>query len=219
MKKAYENPEYIKLLFKKLNNSRVNYILIKNIGKELPNNLEVSKDIDILVWEEDKEKFHSVMNEIAVKINHPYSKLNGWSNLYGMPDFEFWRMNKGSDLIIDVSYRLCCKSLMPNYWIPLDNYIQEYLWNNKIFDRENDWYILDDNTEIVYLIVRSIFDKKVFIDSYKKEIMYLKNVVDICIVEKMLNLIFGKFTKCLLEKIFNDDYDTIYRTYIVFRDY
>ena len=215
----YEKSENIKLLFEELNKNNVKYVLTKNIENELPDKLMTYKDIDILVMEKDKEVFHNVIRRVARKINHPYSERYGWKNLYNMPEFEFWRMFKGKELIVDVTYRLCCKSLMPNLWIPLDDYIQEYLWENRKFDMVNNWWVLDDNTQFVYLVVRSILDKNSFSERYKKEIIERKNNIDKLIVANMFEVIFFKFTPLLMEMIDNDNYGDIYRKYVSFADY
>ena len=43
--------------FNALNKSALNYILLRNIGNELPAELLIGKDIDLLIKKTDEEKF------------------------------------------------------------------------------------------------------------------------------------------------------------------
>lgn len=205
--------------FELLNSNNIRYALIKNISNELPNNLKNGKDIDIVINLDDKKKFDSVMVKIGRKYIHPWGWENGWQNLYGLPKFEFWRLFCKDNVYIDVTYQLCCKSLMPNVWIPLDNYIQERIWSNRYFDKKNGWWILDNETQYVYCIVRCVFDKCVFSEAYINELECLSVVVDSDEVKKMLSLIFFGFTKQLLILIKNKKFHDIKNRYIEFNDY
>lgn len=215
----FEIEKNIRCFFDELNQSSIDYILIKNIGHELPGKLPVGKDIDILVNPADKELFRSKMKKIGRRINHPYSSYNGWTNLYGLPEFEFWRIFRSYDLIIDVTYQLCCMSLMPKTWLPLDKHIQESAWKNKVWNDELICWTLDNNTLYVYYLARCIFDKKSFSDKYLSELQHLKDSIDIKAVEKMLNFIFYKFTSRLLKLLQEEKYNDIRTEYLRFIDY
>ena len=215
----YENPQNIVDFFSKLNLSGIKYILIKNICDELPSKLVVGKDIDILVDLSDKALFHSFMKEYGRQIIHPYSKQNGWNTIYELPEFEMWRLFNGEELYIDVTYKLCCKSLMPMLWIPLDKSINEYLWNNKEYNKEKDYWELDKNTQFVYYIVRCVFDKKVFSEKYINMIELSKNDIDREIVLDFFDKIFFKFTPELMELIIEAKYDEIIHRYIAYNNY
>ena len=46
----------LKKIFKLLNEAEVNYILMRNLGNEIPSNLIIGKDIDILINRSEKTK-------------------------------------------------------------------------------------------------------------------------------------------------------------------
>jgi hypothetical protein len=215
----YESAENIKRFFKQINDSNVRYALIKNVDDELPERLPVSKDIDIIVHGDDVKNFHRFIKHIARKINHPYSVINGWSYLYGLPEFEFWRLFMGKDLYLDVTYKLCCQSTTPKTWLPLDSFIQEYLWNHIEYDELNNWFILDKNLRFVYYIVRCVFDKRVFSDRYKKTILKEKSGIDVGIIKKMFKPIFFRFTPTLIRLIEEEKFDEIRKAYLGFAEY
>jgi len=215
----YINSIYIKKLFEGLNNSGVVYALIKNVGKELPYNLMSGKDIDIIVHKDSMCQFHEYMDKIGRKIIHPLGKEYGWENLYGLDEFEFWRLNTFDDIYIDVTNKLCCHSLMPKKWIPLDNIIQMDLWKNKIFDINNNWWRMDDDVLFVYLVIRCVFDKKYFSPTYKSEIQNQLKSINEEIVVKYLRVVFFNFTEKLMLMLKNEEYDSIFNSYIKFREY
>lgn len=215
----YQDPEYINRFFDGMNKAGVVYVLIKNIGRELPNHLVKGKDIDIVVHTESKGVFHDYMKSIARNVIHPYGKEKGWHNIYGLGRFEFWRLKAADDIYIDVTEKLCCQSLMPKIWIPLDNHIQEAIWRNRIFDEKNNWWCMDDNVLYVYLIVRCVFDKKKFSSVYRKEIEALRHNIEQDIVLSYLKLVFFKFSSILLEMLDTKKYDQIIPMYMKFRDY
>ena len=44
-------------IFNILNESKLNYILLRNIGDELPSHLKIGKDIDVLIKKKDESNF------------------------------------------------------------------------------------------------------------------------------------------------------------------
>lgn len=219
MKIKYEDEYNIKNFFENINRAGIKYVLIKNISNELPCKLIIGKDIDILVCSSDKDKFNFFMKSQGRKVNHPYNRYNGWTNLYGLPEFEFWRLYRGSDLLIDVTYKLCCKGLMPKTWIPLDNLIQENAWANRWWNEDLLCWQLDIDTSYVYYIVRCIFDKKEFLDRYIFEIEKISEKIDESKVDKMLNCVFNKFTPKLKEMLQEKKYEEINQAYLRFESY
>lgn len=207
--------------FEKINESNISYILIKNIGNELPSNLADGKDIDILVNEVDVQKFSMFMESIGfIKQTCPYGRENGWQFLYGLREYDFWKHKEcEQNFYVDASFALACKSIMPNTWIPLDKSIQEYLWCNKKWDSKNNWWILDVNTRFVYYIVRSVFDKKIFNSLYISEIEKEINSIDEDIVVDMMRKIFFKATDCVWNNIKAKKYDCIIHDYLTFSEY
>lgn len=219
MMNNYINPNLINNFFAGLNQSGINYVLIKNVGDELPNRLKQGKDVDIVVHPDSKQAFHNYIKKIARQRVHPRGKECGWHNMYGLAQFEFWRLNAADDFYIDVTYQLCCHSLMPNIWIPLDNVIQIDIWKNKIFDKEKEWWKLDDNLLFTYLIVRCVFDKQVFSELYIQEIEKISEHIEVEKVKEYLKLVFFKFTEQLMCLIKDKEYSVIIESYLKFKDY
>lgn len=218
---TYIPAEFVQDFFSKLNNSNIEYVLIKNISDELPDKLEDGKDIDILVNEKYIKDFKKFMNSNNFKEKtHPYGKKNGWVFGYKLPKHQFWKLkNKDFKFFIDVCFKLCCKSLTPNIWIPLDNCINEDIWKNKVFDDKNNWWIMDDETTLVYMFCRAVFDKKEFKKGYISEIEKRKILLDSESVKHKLSKVFFKYTDLLISQAKSCDYDEIVKNYIAFRDY
>lgn len=216
---SYIENNIVHNFFNILNKRDIQYVLIKNIGNELPNKLVKGKDIDIVVFEEDKYDFENIMQRSHFFVQqHPWGKSNGWEFLYGLPEFQFWKL-ENHDLYIDVSFKLCCKSLMPQTWIPLHQKIQDRIWQEKEWDEKFNWWNMDNETRFIYYIVRCIFDKQLFNEKYieKIESSYLK--VDMNIVRELLEVIFFQYTERLLYFIKNKKYKEIRKDYITFSGY
>ena len=76
-------------IFTLLNEGKLNYILMRNINNEIPSNVEIKKDIDILVKYQDKVSFINFFKQNNFQqISHPH-KDNIF--LYGVEKFEFYK--------------------------------------------------------------------------------------------------------------------------------
>lgn len=95
---------------------------------------------------------------------------------------------------VDVSFKLCCQSLMPRTWIPLDKCINDSIWEKKCWDDSNKWWIMDDANMLVYLMARSVFDKCGFRIGYKTEIVKRLVLIDHDEVQNKLRSVFFAFT-------------------------
>jgi len=203
-------------IFKLLNENKVEYILIRNINNELPDNLEIGKDIDLLV--EDREKIVKILKKNNFKkITHPHQNN---IFLYGVEKFEFYKNDK--ELLFDLNFQIAVRSLDAGQWIPLDQKIQESTWKNKRFVQLEDdfgYWTLSYNDEFIILIARSIFDKREFQEGYIRRIDELKDKIDIEDVKEKMGLVFFKFTPYLLEMIEKKDYENIIKNYIQFKEY
>lgn len=221
MTTKYIENKIINGLFELLNTNNIQYVVIKNILDELPNKLPNGKDIDIIVKKEQKEKFNEIMKKSGYHIQtHPLGRENGWLFLYGLEEYQFWKLeNYNQDFLIDVSFKLSCKGLMPKTWIPLDHMIQKRVWENKVWDEVKQWWIMDLNTRFVYYLVRCIFDKKVFSEKYVQEIERVKNMISKDIVKDMLLLIFYGYTERLMDLVDRKCYHKIIKDYITFKEY
>ena len=206
-------------MFNLLNDHKVEYILTKNIAGQFPSQLKIDKDIDIIVHPKDYEQFKALMlNSGYERVVHPHGKEVGWQFLYGAHENIFFR-HVATSLIVDVYAELCTKSIAMNAWMPLDKSIQSSIWENKVWDEENRWWIMDDENMIVYLLTRSVFEKNNFSDAYISEIEKRKALLISPLVRQKLAKIFFKFTDTLLQKIHQRQYEDIVKAYITFTDY
>ena len=215
----YINPDEIKKFFIILNNNEINYILIKNIADELPNSLMDGKDIDILVYPDSKTQYEEVMKKNNYHAHtHPLGIQNGWTFGYSLPEYQFWKKeDRPFSLYIDANFILCCKSFVPKTWVPLNRPINDSVWENKIFDDKNEWWIMDDKNMLLYLLVRCIFDKNSFSDSYIFEIEKRKHFINK--IDDKLRMTFYKYSTRLSELVMMGKYGEIIQDYIAFDNY
>ncbi|MDE7313086.1 MAG: nucleotidyltransferase family protein [Eubacterium sp.] len=219
----YIKKEFICAFFHALNHDcqAVRYVLIKNINGELPERLKDGKDIDLLVKEEDHEAFAEFMRTHGFrKTKHPLGRKNGWNFAYQLPESEFWKKQHiDCNFYIDVSFRLCCKSLTPKTWIPLDACINEDVWRHRVWDEKNNWWAMDDETTLLYLIVRSIFDKREFQEGYIRGIEERLACLDYADTQRKLRKVFFRYTPRLTEQIKAKNYSSLIEDYLTFADY
>lgn len=217
----YIESKYVDELFSVLNHSMIRYVLIKNIADELPYALKNGKDIDILVHPKDQEAFSRLMLENHyVRTVHPVGEGNGWRFAYSLEPSEFWkRVDISDELYIDVNFRLCCHSFSEKTWIPLDRIINVDVWEHRRFDVDRQWWRMDDDTTLIYLIVRSVFDKQIFRMEYIREIEKLAGRLQQQEVKEKLSLIFFNFTTRLIELLRCKKYSEILHEYVTFIDY
>lgn len=203
--------------FDKVNASKIDYILVRNINNELPYALKIGKDIDLLVKYNDRKKITQFLTENHYKkINHPHK--NGIF-LYGVKPFEMFI--NSDNVLIDLNYQLTCRSLNAGEWLPLDQKIQVSAWKNRFFIKNNGLHCfrLGVDDEFVTLVARAIFDKGIFQTTYINEINeYLEKINKQNVIAK-LELIFFKYTPLLLEQIQNNEYGSIIENYLSFKEY
>jgi hypothetical protein len=215
---TYNTADTVQAFFKLLNDSAIEYVLIKNIGGELPHKLKKDKDIDILVPKQEVARFKDLVTENGfMRITHPKSKKTGWSFAYGAS--ECYMFKSGAGLEVDIHSELCLKSLMGNIWIPMDKCINDKAWSNKVWDEQNKWWIIDDKTQLVYLISRCVFDKREFSLLYIAEIKKRSHLLDDHSVQIMLKKVFFQFTDRLMEMLTSEQYASIVGKHLAFRDY
>ena len=211
--------EDIHATFDFLNANAIEYLLTKNIADELPAKLKIGKDIDIIVHPKDYEKFKFIMQSFAYKrIIHPHGKETGWRFIYGAHE-NIFLTNPANKLIVDAYAELCTKSISMNAWLPLDKIIQKSIWENKVWDDANKWWILDDENLVIYLLTRSVFEKGGFTDAYISDIEKRKKLLKNSSARQKLEKIFFKFADTLIEKVNRKQYENILIEYITFTDY
>ena len=211
--------EDVRAVFQLLNDYKINYLLTKNIADELPDKLKLGKDIDLIVHIKDYEKFQAVLNHFGwQRIIHPHGKERGWIFMYGAHE-NFFMTNPANGLIVDFYAELCTKSIERNAWLPLDKVIQKSIWENKVWDAANQWWIMDDENMVVYLLTRSIFEKNGFSDAYVREIEKRKKFLANPTARQKLEKVFFKFTDTLIEQVNGGGYGKILLSYLTFTDY
>lgn len=207
--------------FELLDREQIRYVLIKNINGELPKRLKDGKDIDILVKLSDRKKFTEVMSQNGfLKRIPPLGKDNGYRFGYQLPEYQFWQ--KGGiqqTFYIDACFKLMCKSLTPRYWVPLDEMINERIWNEKVWDDQLQCWCVDEKTLLVYLLARSVFDKRTFSETYRIEIDKRKELLKDKEVQSMLQTIFYKYTKTITQYVLESKYEIIIPNYLKYTEY
>ena len=206
----------IKNFFKMLNENNLTYVLIKNDEDRVPYKVNDGDDVDFLIHPDDYDRLVLLLEK------NGYNQLSGESKkyffLYKMRDDIFVEKNGGFFHIYD---KLSCVSFtnMGRSKIPLDQYIQDHIWKNKKWDSANNWWIMDDKVILLYLIVRSIFDKREFRKRYIVEIQKREALLDDSEVLKMMDLVFFKFSPVLVEMLKEHKYEEIHLKYQHFIDY
>lgn len=204
----------VKDFFAMLNKESIRYVLIKNLANELPDNLPEGKDIDILVNIDDKRRFNGVMSKGGYKrVAHPWRKDE---LLYQLEPFEMFIKNK---MYVDACFQLCCRSITYTQWLPLDQIIQASVWNNRVYDEKNGWYILAEDDMFVYLLSRCIFDKRKFTQPYNEKLSELYKNIDREKIMYKLKPVFFNFSEELLKKIAQQKFDEIVESYRRFDNY
>lgn len=211
----YNSVKDIEEIFDLLNRNSLNYILLRNLDKELPDKLPLKKDIDLIISPKDKNKFSSLLkNDGWKKRFHPFGNF---PFLYGMHHFEFYTKK---DISLDICYDLACRSLNKGEWFPLDLKIQESVWINKRDVSNKPWkFRLSYEDEFIHLITRCIFDKKVFTKAYITRIKELKERVNWDKLLQGFELIFFNFSETLRDLIEADSYEIIIKNYYQFKNY
>lgn len=212
---------YIVEVFEMLNENDIEYALLTNNGDELPSKLESGKDIDIIIAPHHKCLLEETLTKYGyVRIPHPKGKENGWAFSYSLIESQEWRrQGLPFNLSIDVCFQLMCSSLQPKVWVPLDKIINNDVFVKRKYNEIINCWELDDETRLIYLIVRCVFDKNHFNDKYVEEIKkradYYHQESFIAKLEK----IFFRFTNELIELIEKEKFEEIIGNYITFDKY
>lgn len=210
--------EAIISIFQKMEDEGLRYILIRNINHELPSNLEVGKDIDILVKKSDSRAWDEFLRKNGYYvIPHPFASD---VFLYGVDRFVQYKNT--SNVLIDLNFQLAVRSLDAGQWIPLDEAIQRSAWENMRFYRDETglmYWTLGFEDELVALIARSVFDKRRFEEGYVQRIGELFTLTDTTTVLEKLEKVFFKFTPFLWSLLETKQYDEIVKKHLEFRGY
>ena len=206
----------IKDLFLLLNKNNINYVLIKNDGNKIPDYLEDEKDIDFLIHPSAYEKLKTLL------ISNGYEKKIGESCkrffLYQLREDLFFKKN---NCYFHFYEALPCNPLtnMGKCKIPLDSIVQNYIWENKKWDTKNNWWIMDNISILLYLIIRSVFDKLYFRPIYIEEIEKRIEYIDSKDFYTLANSVFFKFTNHMIELVKEKKYESILKEYLSYKNY
>lgn len=199
-----------------LNTNAFNYVLIKNDGNKIPYKIESGKDVDFLIHPDDYDRL------VETVVKNGYDKRIGESCkryfLYQLREDIFL---KKEDCYFHLYDALPCSPItnMGECKMPLDNAVQEYIWKNKVWDQKNKWWIMDETAILLYLIVRSVFDKRHFKDVYINEIQKRIDYIDSENFYRLAHTVFFAFTDRLIELIKAEDYEHVICSYLSFREY
>lgn len=203
--------------FQRMENQQIKYAVLRDVEQCIPNKIDESKDIDLVIYPHHKAEFHKFMKaEGFKKERHPWDFGNNFVFLYAMDKFEFYAKE---GMRIDVCYQLACRSTDHGEWVPIDQVIQKSAWENRKRNERYSYYQLSSEDEFVHLITRCIFDKKVFKEEYRNRLHFLYQQIDKEDVRMKLSMVVFRYADSLLNQIENGEYDKICDNYLRFTEY
>lgn len=103
--------------------------------------------------------------------------------------------------------------------LPLDRKLQDYIWKHKRWEEKMSWWIMDDRSILIYLLTRSILDKREFRKKYIVEIEKRRQFFRDEDFLSLCEVVFFKFTNRLIELLEKRKYKEIFLEYQYFYDY
>ena len=194
------------------------YRLLRNTANELPDNLKIGKDIDILARWNDFGRLDRLFKHIGFRrVLHP---LRGDQFLYGVHPFRFYK-NSRLNIFIDVHFELACRSLNQGEWIPLDRAIQARAWAGSSPHHIGGVIVagLPRACECLHLLTRCIFDKREFDAGYLHRIEELTDLLSDAELLEVIQPVFFKFSMLLLKLLRARRYEEIIMAHSHFMDY
>lgn len=202
--------------FEMLNKNDLNYVLIKNDNNAIPNSVESGEDIDFLIHKNDYNRL------IDIAVANGYERIVGEScKSYFLYQLREDILLKKDDCYFHFFEALSCTPLtnMGRCKMALENSVQDHIWKNRIWDSERKWWIMDDVTILLYLIVRSVFDKKRFRDKYIREIEKRIKYIDEFTFYELAKTVFWGFTPRMIELIKERKYEDVLGRYLSYSEY
>jgi hypothetical protein len=213
----FHDRDNIICLFDVMNNSCVEWLLLRNTDDELPDKLLFGKDVDVLVRYENRNAFRKVLLKSGFRqISHP---LFNDIKLYGVHEFEMYRSK--NNVLLDVNFEIAVRSLDQGQWIPLDQSIQSSAWQNMTFINLAgvNVPVLGNEDLFVAIIVRCVYDKKYFSHWHVKKLNLLIDSCDDNILRTKLKVIFFRYSDRLLKLAMLGNYCEIIDDYLSYADY
>lgn len=200
-----------------LNSKKVRYAVCRDIENALPENYKGDADIDLVIHPEDWKPAQTVLkSQNWFEVLHPFDNQTDFVFLYGVKRFRFFVRGSAK---LDICFQLACRSTNAGEWIPLDQEIQDSVWANRKWDDERQCYTLAPIDEIVHLLARAYFDKKVVTEAYRLRIEELFSDMDESELEHRLGLVFFRASGEVMSCLRSSELDAIMTRVTEFNDY
>lgn len=171
--------------------------------------------ISFLVNVKHLQLLENTMNDLHFKrVDHPLGSKRGYIFLYQMHPFQMFQ-SKGIN--IEIFCELPCRSITAKTWIPLDRAIQREAWGNP--EESNGILWCESKSRYIYILSRAIFLDSGFSSHTKGELSKMTLVLSGNSFRYLLSTVYFKYTDSLIEKLSNQDYDSIISDYYHFVKY
>ena len=200
-----------------LNSSSTKWLLLWNISDELPSNLPLHKDIDILVCPNDsKGLLKYLLSHQYRLIPHP---TRFEPTLYGMP--RPYMLVSPLGVHLDIQLCLFVRSLDARQLCPLDSYLQDYIWSTSKKTELAGIPILMPSLEMSYTnaLTRSIFNHRGINKAYAHHLTHIFPQCSKNVLHDLLRPVFFAATSFILDSAEASQYETLYNNYIQFSAY
>lgn len=183
-----------KKLFYEFNKMNIRYCHWKS-NEHLTEGLEGKTDLDILI---DRNRYRDV-NKILFKYNFKKYEAISYLKYNSIEDFIGFDEIEGNLVHIHLHYELRLgRKFIKEYHLP----IEEYIFNNLIYNENYNIYLISPELEIILLLVRFVAKKRnkfffmkkgnVLNKDFRKEFDWLYNKISYDKVYYHANILFGK---------------------------
>ena len=167
----FAHVDHIKSLFSALSSGGFDYLLMRNTGDELPNELRLGKDIDILVRSSDRDRLLQNFKRCGFDhLKHPMD-----ANLKNSKAIRFDWFASQFHIFIDVNYMLTHLSADQSQIELFNPKVQSIAWEGR---RQLDLHyfvapFIGMEAELITLITRCLRDKRFISEWNFKHILHL----------------------------------------------
>lgn len=196
-------------IFEELNKNDIRYCVLEYY--------EESRYVDIFVHPEDNKKYLKLLNKLNYKDNTP--QVREYAFIYKLkPDVIFV---SPENVTIHSACQMSCVSLsnLSKCKLPLDNSIQESLWNNKFWNEKQEYWEISPEDHMIQIVTKCVFNQKEFDE---QSIQWIENCginLDSDDLIRKLEGVFFFFTPDLIRHIREKRYDEIIYDYRTFHKY
>lgn len=173
--------------------------------------------VTFIVQNNDYTKFKKALKKDGKlkKKPHLYGVEMGYKFLYQMRPFELYVYK---DVFIEFCFQLPCMSMTPMMWIPLDKCLQLRTWN-ETDKNANGVKCLDDISYYIYRLGWSVFKKQHFSKNDRSILTAKRHVLEETAFYDCMKMVFFGYTPVMIDKLKQEDYDSIIPDYYRFREY